>query len=223
MTAWPAPSTSSTAADQRRGQGAGVDRRDDHVLGPVHDQRRRRVGAGRRLLGARARRPSRPPGRAASAGASAARAAATTSPNWRSISAASGGREEQRDQPARLLARGAGVVGELGPDLGRAGTAAAPPGSEEISASALTRCGARSASRWATKPPIDQPTTGSVPDPLGVEQRLHVGGHRLDRQLGVAQRHGRRCRGCRGGAPGGGDRARRGRSGPSRRRWRRSR
>ena len=164
MTPWPAPSTSSAAADQR------VARAPALTGGMTTSS----LPCTTRVGGASA------PGAACSAacqaaiaaswarsvaGDSAARAAATTSPNWRSISAASGAGKSS--EISRLAcSRGVPEWSVISAQTAAAaGTAAAPPGSEEISASALTRCGARSASRWATKPPIDQPTTGRRPIP----------------------------------------------------------
>ena len=46
---------------------------------------------------------------------------------------------------------------------GAASTQSAPPVWVEIRPRALTRSGARRTSDWATKPPIDQPTTGIGP------------------------------------------------------------
>ncbi len=98
-------------------------------------------------------------------GASPARASATTSPNIRSIRCASGGgksSEISRVACSRGLPEWSVSFDQTSGD---GGTAAAPPGSVEISASAVTRPGARRASCWATKPPIDQPTTGSAAIP----------------------------------------------------------
>ena len=101
----------------------------------VEDKRRRRLPRPGRAAAPRdARLPSPPPGRSAAAPASCARAAATSSPNWRSISAASrGGKSSEISRVA--CSRGVPPWStSRAQTSGAAATASGPPGSVAISA-----------------------------------------------------------------------------------------
>ena len=154
------------AARPPGGQRLGVGRGDHHVLGAAHGEDRHGAPVGPpgpvgAVGAARARPAWPPPGRRAPRG----RPGPVPGPRrrrtaGRSPGPGSGGKSSERRRdacsrgvPDRSVSRAQ--------TSGAAGTAAGPPGSVASRTRASTRRGDRTASCCATKPPMDQPTTGT--------------------------------------------------------------